>query len=79
LADDAVPRADDVFDVQTESDRTDNTLFNAMATLGASRLLPTTEEIASLAADGFRTLKKRFGDDEQLVKLIEKETDLVNE
>lgn len=29
--------------------------------------------------ESFRTLKKRFGDDEQLVKLIEKETDLVNE
>lgn len=48
LPEDAVPHADDVFDAQTESDRTDNTLFNAVAALGASRSLPIAEEIAAL-------------------------------
>jgi hypothetical protein len=28
--------------------------------------------------ESFSTLKKRFGEDERLVKLIERETDLVN-
>lgn len=52
FADDALPLADEAFDVQTESDRTYNMLFNSVANLVASRLLPTAEEIVALTVDG---------------------------